>query len=150
KVFDVNLRQTFFSSEIIRDSMRLADIVKLNHEELPRVMEMAGEAYPDMHSGMKRLLRNFNLKLICVTRGDKGSALCTANEADEHPGLKIQVKDTVGAGDAFTAGLVHCYLRQTSLKTMNTAANQMGAWVASNAGATPPRESAPKMSLVKG
>lgn len=148
KVFDVNLRQHFFSAEIVRQSLRLADIVKLNHEELPRVMELAGLRYSEMRAAMKTMLDAFDLKLICVTRAENGSILRTREAMDEHPSLKIQVKDTVGAGDAFTAGLIHCYLRQTSLKIMNEVANQMGAWVASNVGATPPRESAPNISLL--
>ena len=148
KVFDVNLRQNFFSAEIVRQSLHFADIVKLNHEELPRVMELAGLRYSEMRAAMKTMLDAFDLKLICVTRGENGSILRTREAMDEHSGLKIQVKDTVGAGDAFTAGLVHCYLRRTSLKIMNEVANQMGAWVASNVGATPPRESAPNISLL--
>ena len=149
KVFDVNLRQHFFSADTVRQSLRLADIVKLNHEELPRVMELAGLQYSEMRAAMQSILDAFDLKLICVTRGENGSILCTREAMDEHPGLQIQVKDTVGAGDAFTAGLVHCYLRQASLKTMNQVANQMGAWVASNVGATPPRKSAPIISLLR-
>lgn len=148
KVFDVNLRQSFFSAEIIQDSLRRADIAKLNHEELPRVMELAGLPQAEMHPAMHDLLNGFDLKLICVTRGENGSILCTREAVDEHPGLKIQVKDTVGAGDAFTAGLVYCCLRRTSLKAMNEVANRMGAWVASNVGATPPREGAPVISLI--
>lgn len=146
KVFDVNLRQSFFSAEIIQDSLRRADIAKLNHEELPRVMELAGLPQAEMHPAMHDLLNGFDLKLICVTRGENGSILCTREAVDEHPGLRIRVKDTVGAGDAFTAGLIHCFLRLTSLETMNEVANQMGAWVAGNDGATPPRKSAPTIS----
>jgi len=147
-VFDVNLRQHFFSAENIRNSLQLADIVKLNHEELPRVMELAGLGNAEMHAAMEYLFDNFDLSLICVTRGEKGSVLRTRDTMDEHPGVKIHVKDTVGAGDAFTAGLVHCYLRRTSLKIMNEVANQMGAWVASNVGATPPRASAPRPAVI--
>jgi fructokinase len=147
-VFDVNLRQHFFSAEIIRQSLHLADIVKLNHEELPRVIELAGLRYSEMRAAMHSMLDGFDLKMICVTRGENGSILCTREAMDEHPGLKIHVKDTVGAGDAFTAGLIHCYLRRTSLKTMNEVANQTGAWVASSVGATPPRESAPAINLL--
>ena len=66
-----------------------------------------------------------------------GSLLFSRDGAHEHGGLSVQVADTVGAGDAFTAALVHHYLRRASLETMNQAANLMGAWVASNEGATP-------------
>jgi fructokinase len=147
-VFDVNLRQHFFSAELVRNSLQLANIVKLNHEELPRVMELAGRANAEVHAAMEYLFDKFDLSLICVTRGEKGSVLRTRETTDEHPGLRIQVKDTVGAGDAFTAGLIHCFLRRTSLKIMNEVANRMGAWVAGNVGATPPRKSAPVTSVI--
>ncbi|PYV91442.1 MAG: carbohydrate kinase [Acidobacteria bacterium] len=148
RVFDVNLRQSFFSADIVRQSMHIANMVKLNHEELPRVMGLVGLASTDMHSAMHGIMRHFDLQLICVTRGENGSVLRTAEAVDEHPGLQVPVKDTVGAGDAFTAGLLHCFLRGTSLKTMNAVANQMGAWVAGHQGATPPRASAPLTNLV--
>ena len=61
----------------------------------------------------------------------------TASGVDNHPGFPTEVADTVGAGDAFTAALVHHYLRGASLKAMNEAANRMGSWVASHVGATP-------------
>ena len=69
-----------------------------------------------------------------------------ASGVDKHPGFPAEVADTVGAGDAFTAALVHHYLRGASLAAMNEAANRMGAWVASQMGATPK----PDVSLSKG
>lgn len=65
----------------------------------------------------------------------------------EHPGIPVQVADTVGSGDAFTAALVYHYLRRASLATMNEAANRMGSWVASQTGATPVRDEARLMSI---
>ena len=63
--------------------------------------------------------------------------LCDQRVAHEHPGFRVKVKDTIGAGDAFTAALVHEYLRDRGLAEMNEAANRMGAWVASHSGAMP-------------
>jgi len=143
RVFDVNLRQSFYSAQVIRESMQLANIIKLNHEELPQVMNLLGLGHTSVSSSMEDLLQRFELDLVCLTRGENGSVLCNQRSINEHPGQKIDVKDTVGAGDAFTAGLVHGYLRQASLQTMNEIANRMGAWVAGNVGATPPRETAP-------
>jgi fructokinase len=80
---------------------------------------------------------SYDLKLICVTRGDGGSLLLSSDESSEHPGFKVKVADTVGAGDAFTAALVHGYLRGASLPEINDTANRVGAWVASQAGGTP-------------
>jgi fructokinase len=144
KVFDVNLRQSYYSQEVLAESMRLADIVKLNDEELPKVMSLDGFQFSagDELGAARRLIEAYDLKLVCVTRGGRGSLLVRDNEASEHPGFRVRVGDTVGAGDAFTAGLVHEYLRKAAegpldLDAMNEVANRVGAWVASEMGAMP-------------
>jgi fructokinase len=137
RVFDVNLRQSFYSPDILAESFQQASLVKLNHEELPRVMHLLGLSYDGDVTSAERLLRVQNLKLICVTRGDNGSVLAGESGTHAHPGFPVRVVDTIGSGDAFTAALVHHYLREASLQEMNEAANRMGAWVASCAGATP-------------
>jgi len=76
--------------------------------------------------------------MVAVTRGVHGSLLVTRDEWDEHPGLPVQVADTIGAGDAFTAAMVHYMLRGASLARLNEAGNRWGAWVASQSGAMPP------------
>jgi fructokinase len=138
RVFDVNLRQSFYSEEVLAKSMELTDILKLNHEELPRVAEILGlDSDLSERSCTRQFIERFGLRLLCVTRGDRGSLLVSASELHEHAGFKIRVVDTVGAGDAFTAALVYHFLRGSSLASMNEAANRMGAWVASREGATP-------------
>ena len=119
KIFDVNLRQSYYSREIIEESMILADIVKLNDEELPRIMRLFNLPHKDELSSAQRLIRAYDLKLVCVTRGGRGSLLARGAESSEHPGFRVQVADTVGSGDAFTAGLVHEYLHGASLALMN-------------------------------
>jgi fructokinase len=149
KVFDVNLRQSYYSREVLAESMRLADILKLNEEELPKVMRLNDFAFSpgDELGAARRLIREFDLKLVCITRGGTGSLLVSGElarggEVGEHPGFQVRVGDTVGAGDAFTAGLVHEYLRGAALDRMNEVANRVGAWVASEVGATPvPKDS---------
>ena len=136
KVFDVNLRQNFFAADVLRESAKIADIMKVNHEELPRVVEMLGHKASGQEPA-EWLMKNTALKLLCVTHGAGGSALYTPNGVHRHPGFAIDVADTVGAGDAFTAALVHHYLRKATLEAMNEAANRMGSWVASQVGATP-------------
>jgi fructokinase len=140
RVFDVNLRQAFYSAEVLANSAERADILKLNHEEVPIVVQAVGGPKVDELRSAQWLCRRFGLKLVCVTRGSSGSLLVTNNAHAEHPGYNVTVVDTVGAGDAFTATMVHHYLRGSSLATMNDAANQMGAWVASKSGATPAME----------
>ncbi len=137
RVFDVNLRQTFFTAEVLSESMKMATIVKLNHEELPRIMQLSGLHERDEETAAKRLVAKFGMKLVCVTRGNSGSLLVTPDARSTHPGFRVKVADTVGAGDAFTAALVHEYLQGAPLARMNEAANRMGAWVASEIGATP-------------
>jgi len=150
KVFDVNLRQAYFSRETVCESMELSDVVKLNAEELPRVMSLCDLPHKDDKSSARRLVDEYKLKLACVTRGDHGSLLVSGSGASEHPGFRVKVADTVGSGDAFTAGLVHEYLHGASLDLMNEVANLVGAWVASEVGAMPtPKRGALEHSLAE-
>jgi len=137
KVFDVNLRQTYYSEEVIAESMKLAGIVKVNDDELPTILSLSRIAHDDELSSAQKLIRAYDLEIVCITRGSKGSLLVRADEASEHIGFKVHVADTVGAGDAFTAGLVHEHLKGASLARMNEVANRVGAWVAGEIGAMP-------------
>jgi fructokinase len=150
KVFDVNLRQSYYSPEILADSMKLADIVKFNDDELPKIMGLIKIPHKDALSSAQRLIREYDLKVVCITRGGRGSLLVREGDASEHPGFKVRVADTVGSGDAFTAGLVHEYLHGASLDLMNEVANLVGAWVASEVGAMPaPKRGALEHSLAE-
>lgn len=137
RVFDVNLRQAFYSAEVIAESFRLSGIVKLNREELPRVLELLKLPLSDEKSSIQLLRKEYGLKLVCLTRGGEGSLLVSEHEVHEHPGFPVKVVDTVGAGDAFTAALVYEFLRGAPLNMVHEKANRMGAWVAGRAGATP-------------
>jgi fructokinase len=137
RIFDVNLRQNFYTTQLLANSMKLATIVKLNHEELPKIAALLDLGNSGEKDSAKQLLSSKDLKLVCVTRGNSGSMLLSPDACSEHPGFSVKVADTVGAGDAFTAALVHGYLRGTSLAQINDAANRVGAWVASQSGATP-------------
>jgi fructokinase len=148
KIFDVNLRQSYYSEEILSESMRLADIVKVNNDELPKIMSLSKIPHKDELSSAKKLIEKYDLNLVCITRGGSGSLLVRETSASEHPGFKVRVADTVGSGDAFTAGLVHEYLHGASLDLMNEVANLVGAWVASEVGAMPtPKRGALEYSL---
>jgi fructokinase len=140
RIFDVNLRQHFFSAEILSDSLKLADIVKFNREELPNAVKLLGGTFIDEERSAGWIRDTYGLRLVCITRGAKGSLLVSPNEVNQHGGVRVVVADTVGSGDAFTAALTYHYLRHGSLATMNEAANRMGAWVATQTGATPPRD----------
>jgi fructokinase len=88
--------------------------------------------------GARRLLERYPLELVCITLGAHGSLLVTRRGQHRHHGLAATVKDTVGAGDAFTAALTHYYLEGAPLAVLNEAGNRWGAWVASQAGGMPP------------
>ncbi|HEY7616462.1 MAG TPA: carbohydrate kinase [Terriglobales bacterium] len=137
KIFDVNLRQSFFGAEVLAESLPLSQIVKLNHEELPVVCRLLGLACKDEESGARQLLRRYHLKLVCITRGAGGSLIVDPDVTSSHPGFCVKAVDTVGSGDAFTACLAHHYLRGASLEEINAAANRLAAWVASQLGGTP-------------
>ena len=148
RVFDVNLRQSFYSAQVLADSAKHADIIKLNHDELPTVVQLLGFPFHDEESAALWLRHTFHVKLVCITRGAAGSLLVSEYAKHEHPGIRVHVADTVGSGDAFTAALVYHYLRRDSLATMNEAANRMGSWVASQTGATPARDEA-RLQLIR-
>ena len=150
RVFDVNLRQAYYSRDVLAESMRLANVVKLNDEELPKIMRLLKFPHKDEASSARRLSREFELDVVCITRGGRGSVLVRGDDVSEHPGFKVHVADTVGSGDAFTAGLVHEYLHGASLDLMNEVANLVGAWVASEMGAMPtPKRGALEHSLAE-
>jgi fructokinase len=150
KVFDVNLRQSFYSYGVLSESLKLADIVKLNNEELPKIMNLMRLSHRDEMSSARQLIKVFQLKLVCITRGEQGSMLVRNGDSSEHPGFRVNVADTVGSGDAFTAGLVHEYLHGAPLPLMNEVANLVGAWVASEVGAMPtPKRGALEHSLAE-
>jgi fructokinase len=150
KVFDVNLRQSYYSQEILAESMKAADIVKLNDEELPKIMRLGNLPHTDERSSAHRLMEAYDLKLVCVTRGGRGSLLVRDGNVSEHKGFRVKVADTVGSGDAFTAGLVHEYLHGAPLGLMNEVANLVGAWVASEVGGMPcPKRGALEHSLAE-
>jgi fructokinase len=127
-----------------------ADVVKLNDDELPKLMEVLNMSEKDDKASARRLIRDFGLKVVCITRGSHGSLLVAGEDVSEHPGFRVSVADTVGSGDAFTAGLVHEYLHGASLDLMNEVANLVGAWVASEVGAMPvPKRGALEHSLAE-
>jgi fructokinase len=140
RVFDLNLRQSFYSSEIVLESLPKATVLKLNETEIGSILSLAGlgEAKDDLHEAACLLLESFPLKLVCITLGAKGSLLVSREGYHRHPGVRSVLKDAVGAGDAFTAALTHYYLAGAALAVLNEAGNRWGSWVASQAGAMPP------------
>jgi fructokinase len=149
RVFDVNLRKPHPASAVVRDSMRVATILKLNEVELPDVLALLGlspvtvpapgaAGFDDaLIDGARAILAVYPVRLIVLTLGSMGSLLVTPDATARHGGVPCIVADAVGAGDAFTAALVTYYLRGASLARLGEAGNRWGAWVASQAGAMP-------------
>ncbi len=138
KIFDINLRQDFYSDRIIRQSLENTNILKLNSHELKILKNLL--CYSDDGSEInlcKKIINEYNLKLLCLTKGDEGSLILNKSDYFIHKGYKVEVADTVGAGDAFTAAMAVQYLKGKTLKEISNAANKLGSWVSSQRGATP-------------
>jgi len=136
RVFDINLRQTYYDEETIRASLAFANVVKLNDEELPIVAKLLSIEGAESDC-LGQLIDHYQLHLIVLTRGEKGSLLRMPNQTSIHDGLPAEIADTVGAGDAFTAATVMGLLRGRHLDWINTFANTIAGYVCSQNGATP-------------
>ena len=134
KVFDINLRQHYYSQEIIERSLQIADILKINDEEMEVVAPMLGVEGDDV-ARCRALLSHYGLQAVVLTRGAKGSLVVSATEADERGVVDVDVVDTVGAGDAFTAAFVVAWLRGDSLSEAHKLATESSAYACTLKGA---------------
>ena len=135
RIFDVNLRQHFYNDDTLDDSLFLANLLKLNDEEIDIVDPEGCDAEPVAR--LQALREQHELHLVALTRGDQGALLVGENSVSDLPGVPADVKDTVGAGDAFTAVLAHGLLRSVPLDEINRRACEIAAYVCSQNGATP-------------
>ncbi len=136
RVFDVNLRQSYYNASILHDSLALANICKLSDAELPAIADMLG-LEGDVHTQLDQLVQRYQLRLVVFTRGGDGSILTDGTEWVDHPGLPADVKDTIGAGDSFTAATTMGMLHGMPLRKISDIANQVAAFVCSQHGAVP-------------
>ena len=136
KVFDINLRQHFYSPEIITKSFEFADVLKLNDEELPVLSGLFGFT-GDIKRQLEQLISRFNLRYAVCTMGEKGSIIMSNNDFSFLESPKVVVADTVGAGDSFTAVLVSGLLIGAELTKIHKAATHTAAFVCTQKGATP-------------
>ena len=135
-VLDVNLRVPFEDRDIVRQSLQRADVVKMSDEELQRIAEwFALQGSP--RDTVAALAEAFDCRVVCVTRGGQGAALWHDGKWSEHPGFKVEVRDTVGAGDAFLAVLLAGLLAGGTDSAILQHANLIGAYVATQFGAVP-------------
>ena len=136
KVFDINLRQHYYSREVLEESLNLADILKINDEEIRIVADMFGLGDDDI-AACRTLIDRYSLRLVILTKGAEGSEVITADETIPQPAGEAVIVDTVGAGDSFTAAFVVAYLRGDSLADAQRLASDTAAYVCSRKGAMP-------------
>ena len=139
RVFDVNLRQRFYTRDVIERSLQLANVLKLNDDELPTLAAMFNLT-GSTENQVESLARIFSLKVVALTRGANGSLLYQDIEDTKWSDCgsnPVKVVDTVGAGDSFTAALVLGLLSKMDLDEINAVANAVARYVCSQAGATP-------------
>lgn len=136
-VFDVNLRQGFYNKEILCKSMQNCNILKINDEELITVSRMFGYPGIDLQDKCWILLGKYNLKMLILTCGINGSYVFTPGNASFQPTPKVEVADTVGAGDSFTAAFIASILKGKSVTEAHTIAVKTSAYVCTQKGAMP-------------
>ena len=137
KLIDVNFRKPYDSREVVEKLLEKTDIVKLNDEELEVFAGWYNLPDSDGRSLIEWFVKHYNIKMLCVTKGEKGALLYCNGKFYEHPGFKVNAVDTVGAGDAFLAGLIASLLNEKEPAEALAFACATGAFVASKAGATP-------------
>ena len=139
KVLDLNLRAPYDQLETVRESLEIADFLKVNDEEFQRLQEWFG--LPESMSEAAGLLsEKFNLNVICITCGGEGAFLFHDGEWIKSGGVKIRATDTIGAGDAFLAVLLTGFLKQFPMQKVLDRANRFGAYIATQKGGTPTYE----------
>lgn len=136
KVLDINLRQHYYSKDLLKKSFDLANLVKLNDEELVIVSEMFG-LKGNENEQCKELMEKFGLKLLALTKGSEGSWLFTPSEESYQKVPKVEVVDTIGAGDSFTAVMVMGLLNNKPLAQLHREASEYAAKVCTYSGAMP-------------
>lgn len=130
KVFDINLRQQFYTRDIIEESLHRCNILKINDEEL----DIIG---PMLCKDKQQLIRDYQLLMLVLTCGTEGSYIFTPDEESFLPTPKVDVVDTVGAGDSFTGAFVASLLSGKSIREAHQAAVEVSAFVCTQAGAMP-------------
>src|SRR5882724_3004142 len=135
--YDVNLRADSFAPELVRTLARHAHVLKLNEQEVPALQEIGGIQAESREQFCRNFLRVFRLDAVCITLGPQGCAILLNNEYLESPGFPVHVADTIGAGDAFSAALLHGLNAAWPAAQIADFANRDGALVASRPGGTP-------------
>lgn len=134
---DVNIRQNFYTQEILSSSLTAADVVKLNLDELKLMDNLFLGGEFDVHNGSKKLMEKFGIEMLAVTKGTDGSSLFKGDDTDSNKPEQGSVVDTVGAGDAFASILCLGYLNNWELGKINKLANEFAGQICMINGALP-------------
>ncbi len=140
KVYDVNLRQNFYSRELVAESLRKSDVAKMNDGEMTVIRRLF--EFPETLTATDfafKLCKEFGVGSVCITRAEKGCLLVSkSGETADVPGKNVRVADTVGSGDAFSAALIYTMLAGCELAVQAEFANEVGTLVAARSGGMPP------------
>lgn len=137
KIFDINLRQHYYSKDLLCECMELSDILKINDDEIVAVADMLGCGMSDLEDIARMLLERFNLRMLILTRGAIGSYVFTPSEMSFLATPKVDVVSTVGAGDSFTGAFISAILKGKDIHSAHRLAVDVSAYVCTQVGAMP-------------
>lgn len=137
KIFDINLRQHYYSKSIIDNSLRRSNVLKINDEELVTVSRMFGFEALSVEEQCSQLMAKYNLRMLIFTCGATGSYVFTPEAVSYKATPKVEVADTVGAGDSFTGSFIASLLQGKSVKEAHATAVNVSAYVCTQKGAMP-------------
>lgn len=137
RIFDINLRQHFYSKEVLQESLRLCNVLKINDEELVEIGRLFGYPDLDMQNKCWLILGKYNLDMLILTCGVDGSYVFSHGEEYFQPTPKVEVADTVGAGDSFTGTFCASVLKGLPIAEAHKHAVEVSAYVCTQNGAMP-------------
>lgn len=137
RIFDINLRQNFYTSNVIHDSLELCNILKINDEEIMLVSRMFNYDSSNIENVCRTIMEDFSLEMVILTCGTKGSYIFTKGGVSFMPTPKVNVADTVGAGDSFTGSFCAAILRGLPVAEAHKKAVEVSAYVCTQNGAVP-------------
>ena len=137
RIFDINLRQNWYTEEVIKTSLQKANVLKINDDELLIIQRMFGYIDITQENTCRLIMRDYQLDMLILTCGDKGSYIFTKDEMSYLSTNDIEVVDTVGAGDSFTASFIASMLKGKTIHEAHRIAVNVSAFVCTQAGATP-------------
>ncbi len=153
RLLDLNLRPPHFDDALIVASLEQANALKVNDEELVMLadilsLETASTSEETEQGQVRQLAERFGLSVVAVTSGSRGGLLCRDGQFDRCPARRVNVVDTVGAGDSFTAALAVGLLRDKPINEINFAACRIAEFVCTRPGPTPQLPSSLRQPLI--